>query len=326
MAKTKTDGYGNYKGTAEDRDLILGGLPPIAGTWYFVDPTDGLAANDGLAPGSAKANIFDAVALMESGAGDGVANFARGDATSETTSYVTAAKTLAQHGCRIVGIGSDGLMFQRTRIANNGDVAKLLTISGDNNVMEGMHLWNGGDDAADIGCLEISGNRNTLKRCHLVGAGHATPGAVAGAYSLFLNGAEEATFEDCVFGTDTIAKEAANGELLIDGGVLRTVFRNCIFLSHSATAGKGSIKVADATAMSGVMLFENCTFINWNPNALTAVDACVIGTCPTSGHLLFKSCGFFGFTAVAGAGFSGHVWTADCSVVASGAGGISTTM
>jgi hypothetical protein len=127
MAKTKTDGYGNYKGTAEDRDLILGSLPPIAGTWYFVDPTDGLAANDGLAPGSAKSSIEDAYDLCTSGDGDGICVFSRGTSTAGTTSYLKQSLTWSKHGITVVGIAAPVSMYGRARIANKDVTTASLT-------------------------------------------------------------------------------------------------------------------------------------------------------------------------------------------------------
>jgi hypothetical protein len=327
MAKTKTDGYGNYVGDAEDRDIILGSLPPIAGTWFFTDPTSGLAANDGLAPGSAKANLFDAEALTVDGNGDGLAVFSRGSTSAGTTSYITAAKTISKNGLTIKGISSENIMFGRARVANDGNaLASILTVSGDNNKFENLHFGNFGSGAAALGCLIVSGNRNHFKNCHFVGAGHATPGAETGAFDVKIDGGQENFFEGCVLGTDTIIRAAANGNLIVDGGAWRNRFKDCIFISYSATAGKGHINIADAAAMSGWMIFENCLFLNWNENGLTLVDACVIGTKPTSGQIMFNNCGFGGFTAVAGAGMSGCVYVANSAVVASGAGGIATTM
>lgn len=201
-------------------------------------------------------------------------------------------------------------------------VTHLIEVSGDNNAFYNVSMFNGGENALEVGCLKVSGNRNYFGGCHFVGAGNATPAATTGAYDVFLNGAAENTFESCTFGTDTIIRAAANGNLIYDGGCLRNRFYDCDFVSYSETAGHGHINSIDASSMQGVDIFSGCRFINWKPNGAGALTACQIGTAPTSGHFLFDSCSFFGFTAV---GASGAVYVANSAVVASGAGGISTT-
>ena len=198
----------------------------------------------------------------------------------------------------------------------------LITVSGSNNAFYNVHFGNFGTNVLELGCIDITGARNYFGNCHILGAGHATPAAETGAYDLKLNGAAECTFEGCTFGSDTIVRAAANGNIVYDGGCLRNRFYGCDFVSHSETAGHGHINSIDATSMQGVDIFSGCRFINWKPNGAGALTACQIGTAPTSGHFLFDSCTFFGFTAI---GASGAVYVANSAVVASGAGGISTT-
>ena len=201
-------------------------------------------------------------------------------------------------------------------------VTNLITVSGANNAFYNIHFGNYDANALSVGAIEVTGERNYFGNCHLYGAAHATPAATTGAYDLKLNGAAECTFESCTFGSDTIIRAAANGNVIYDGGCLRNRFYDCDFVSYSETAGHGHINSIDAASMQGVDIFTGCRFINWKPNGAGALTACQIGTAPTSGHFLFDSCTFFGFTAV---GASGAVYVANSAVVASGAGGISTT-
>lgn len=328
MRKGKTDGYGNPIASVDELDVMLGVLPPIRGAYFFADKYEGLAANDGQSPGSAKAEFADALDLCTSGDGDGVVLMSGGTTLDTTASRLSAVKTWSKHGVYLRGLSAGG-EFNRATIRNAAAVtnlANLVTISGNNNVIDNVGFVNEGSDAAALGAVKVTGARNYFKDCHFVGACHATPAADAGAYDVMLDAAEEITFERCVFGTDSIIRAAANGNVLIDGGCWRIKFIDCVFRSYSATSGKGHIKIADATAFSGQILFKGCTFMNWNENELDAVAACVIGTKPNSGQLLFDDCAFLGFTAVGGAGMSGCVYVANSAVVASGAGGIATTM
>lgn len=200
-------------------------------------------------------------------------------------------------------------------------ISDLITISADNVNLYGTHIGHWGDQANDLGGLKVTGNRIGIQRCHIVGAGNATPGAVATARSLLLDGCQEVDVEDCVIGTDTIAKEAANGEVTIDGGCWRIGFRRTKIICQSTTAGKVAVKSNDATSFSGIMSFEDCKFHNWNPNGITAIDDAFGGTGATSGDFAVDAaCSTVGFT-----GWGAGVYVAAATSAASAAGGISTT-
>ncbi len=326
MAKRKTDGYGNYIGDSEDRDLIMGSLPPIRGTWYFVDPTSGLAAKDGLSPGSAKASLEEAYALCTSGAGDGICVFSAGTASAGTTSYLSDTITWSKHGITVFGVSSGARKFGRARVSNLStatNLAALITVSGDNNSFYNVHLFNGGSDAAALGALKVTGNRNHFENCHFIGAGHATPAAAAGAYDVMIDAGQENNFERCTFGTDTIIR-GANGNIVFDGEAWRNSFYDCDIICYSETAGKGAIKSADATAFSGVQTFSRCRFTAWKPNGLGSLTSAFIGTKPNSGQILMDSCSLLGWAAWDSVGANDTVYVANSHAVASGVGGIAT--
>ena len=234
------------------------------------------------------------------------------DAAAITITAVTALKITC------TGTLTVGAHTSITSVNTN-----LMTVSGDNNSFVNVHFGNFGSNVLEVGCVEVTGNRNYFGNCHLIGAGHATPAAATGAYDLKLNAAQETTFESCTFGTDTIIRAAANGNIIYDGTCYRTRFYDCDVISYSETAGHGAVNIIDVTAMSGVDIFSGCRFINWKPNGYGALTKAVIGSTPTSGHLLFDSCSYFGYTAV---GATSAVYVANSAVVASGAGGIATTI
>jgi len=330
MAKTKTDGKGNYIADSEDLDIMLGGLPPIPGTYFFADKTNGLAAKDGLSPGAAKAEFADAYDLTTSGKGDGVVLMSQGTTLDETASRLSAVKPWSKHGITLLGLSAGG-MFNRATIRNTAAVlnlANLITLSGNNNVIENIGIVNEGSDAAALGALIVSGARNQIRRSHIVGACHATPAGQAGAYDIKLDAAEEILIEDCDLGTDSIVNSAANANVLVDGGCWRIRFKNCRFYSNSVTAGRGAVKIADATAFSGALIFDGCLFSNFSPNGLTALDNVLIGTKPNSGYVWFNDCARLGFTAWAAAAMSGCVYVSNCVAVTAGAAasGLATTV
>ena len=380
-------------------------LPPILGTWYYVDPENGSSAAGGKTPETAVDSLETAYGLCTSGDGDGIVLFSSGTSTANTTSYLKQELDWTKHGITVVGVAAPTRMFGRARVSNtqvttgslttisftndgtadyitdsaagfitagfevgqtidvvansgtnNGQYTisavaagkltlsasdslttenaatagattitsynlNLLNISGNNNAFYNVHFGNFSSNANALGCVEISGARNYFGNCHIIGAGHATPGAVATAYDVKLNGAEEITFDCCTFGTDSVLKAAANGEILIDGTSLRIQFNDCSFLSYSATSGKGAVKSADATSHQGVIEFNACRFINWNENGITAVDDVFIGTAPTSGaYLVTPDSMCVGFS-----GWGANVYVAGAAAAASAGGQIAVT-
>lgn len=386
---------------------LVGPLPFINGTWFFVDPTSGNNSRTGRSVAEAVADLPTAYGLCTSGAGDGIVLLSRGTSSAGTTSYLDTSLAWTKHGITVVGRAAPTRMAQRARVANkerttgaittisfeaddgtyyihdsaSGFVtagfeagqtievdttsgandgaytitavaagtltvaeevtdedaasaqsttiksyqAQLLNISGDNNVFVNMHVGNFGSSQYAVGAVLISGNRNAFINCHLYGAGHATPAATTGAYDLELDSAEENSFYGCVFGSDTIIRAAANANIRFDGGCWRNVFEGCEIRSHSATAGKGAIMSVDATAFSGIQVFRDCRFLNWNPNGISALTSAFIGTKPTSGAILIDSCTVVGWAAWDSVGGNDMVYVANSDATASGAGGIATT-
>jgi hypothetical protein len=200
---------------------------------------------------------------------------------------------------------------------------EIILVSGHNNAFLNVNIGNWSSHALALGGVKVTGNRNYFGNCHMVGAGHATPGAVATAYDIQDEG-QENVFERCIFGTDTVLRAAANANVVFDGGAWRSRFIDCDFISYSETAGHGAIKSYDATAMSGVHIFTRCRFIAWKPNGMGSLTSAFIGTKPNSGQILIDSCSLLGWAVWDSVGGNDTVWIANSHAVASGAGGIAT--
>jgi len=322
MAKTKTDGYGNYKGSSKDLDLILGSLPPIRGTWYFVDPVDGLAANDGLSPGSAFAGLKSAYDACTDLVGDGICVFSYGSDGTYTSSFLSAALAWSKSAITVVGISSGNQMFNRARVANTASVvnlASLITISGSNNRFENLMFINEGTNAAAVGDVIVSGHRNHFKNVHFAGA--VGSASVATKYALKVAAGEENTFEDCVIGSDTFAHgNHADCDLWLYGAVARTRFKRCEFLSYVSAGTAHAAVDLDTTTGGRGTVFEDCLF-----NAITSVTtpaAVFIQTGANDKVLVRGKSDLVNFTAW---GPSTVVYTTMPTAAASAGGGIATT-
>jgi len=203
---------------------------------------------------------------------------------------------------------------------------EMIVVSGSNNVFLNLQVANFSSNAGALGGVKVTGHRNYFGNCHIIGAGNATPGAVATAYHLKLDGGQENTFERCVFGSDSFLWAAASGAIVFDTNTWRNRFYDCEVLVYSATAGQGAINITDATSIEGVVVFKRCTFILWNENGIGFSTALVIGTKPTSGQLLFDGSSELGWSAWGATGLSGGIYIVNSDATASGAGGIATTV
>jgi hypothetical protein len=323
MSKTKTDGYGNYVGSAQDLDLALGALPFIRGTWYFVDPLTGLAANDGLSPGSAKKALKDAYDLCTSGAGDGILVISAGTSAAETTTFVAAAFDWSKHGITVIGIASGAGMFGRARVANvsaTQNLAYLISVTGNNNHFENLLFINEGTNAAAIGCLKIVGGaRNKFKNCHIAGAVGAA--SIATKYALTDSAGEENEFEKCTFGTDSFSHgNHADAELILSGACARERFIDCEFLSYvSAGTAHAGVALVNTSGGRG-SVFKDCLFNSIT--SLTTPAAVFIQTGSNDKVLVTGKSALVNFTAW---GLAGVVYTTMPTATASAGGGIATT-
>jgi hypothetical protein len=387
-------------------DVGVGGLPPIRGSWFIVDPYR-LTVADGGIEGSFD-NIADAYTACTSGLGDGILVLSGGTGTtSQTTSYLTQSLAWSKHGITVVGVAAGNGYFGRSRIANLAvttgalttlsfdDTASVYTInrssgsfiadgfevgmmirvdstsntndgaftvtvvaagsltvtetvtdetavtagsttitsynpenivvSGSNNAFYNIHVYNGSSDAAAIGCVSVTGNRNSFVNCHFVGASHATPAAEVTANDLTLV-ASECTFDRCYFGTNSIIRAAANGNIVLGSGATQigqNFFSDCYIISYSATAGKGGIKIANAATLGGFIVFDRCKFLNWNSGAQTALTTIIIGSTPNNLGLLLDRCASVGYTAV---GANDDTWFTTAAASAAGTGTIANSI
>ena len=119
------------------------------------------------------------------------------------------------------------------------------------------------------------------------------PFSRAGSYSLKVTGSEN-FFEDCTIGLDTVARTAANSELIVTGS--RNHFRRCTFLSNSTTAGKFLVKIDNSGGDMRWTVFEDCLFINYTTNWATGItDAFSMPAGGSTHYVILKgNCQFVG--------------------------------
>jgi len=274
----------------------------------------------------------DTITITDSASGFVTAGFEVGDVlridttsnTNDGTTDVITAVTAGTITCSASSFTEETAAAAGSTTINSYPL-DLIQVTGDNNRFENLSIVNHSSDAAAIGGLSVGGNRNAFHNVHVIGAGHATPGAVADAYDLKVHG-EENSFEGCTFGTSSVLSAAANSNVLFDTNSWRNNFYDCDFQGYSETAGRGAINSADATAIEGWTVFARCRFFNFYTNGITDLTSAFIGTALTSGYLLMDSCSLAGWAAWDSVGGNNNVYVANSDATASGAGGIATTV
>jgi len=274
--------------------IALSGLPrgPLSQV-YLVDPANGTAGNSATNFSSPEVSVATAFANCTTNQNDAVVMIQGASAFNPS-----AAITWNLNYTHLVGLSGDlPGMGQRCRIVNtsSNDLSVLFTLSGSGCIVKNIQLFDGKDSAADGACALVSGDRNYFKNVFIAGMGDATasgPFSRAGSYSLKVTGSEN-FFEDCTIGLDTVARTAANSELILTGA--RNHFRRCNFISNSTTAGKFLVKVDASGDDMRWNIFEDCTFINYSSNWATGItDAFSVSGGNTHYVVLKGNCQFVG--------------------------------
>jgi hypothetical protein len=291
---------------------LVAALPPIRGTWFFVDGTSGSDANDGLSPESALKTLYatttttgdtGAYAKLVSSRGDGLCILSSATTAASKSATVSAAFSWAKCGVTVFGVSSGSGYSSRARITNASTVltaAYLFNVTGDNNRFENVAILNSGTDALALGAVIVTGLRNVFKKCHIVGGSCTT--ATANEYSVQIAaGAQENDFIDCIIGTDSIARgNNANCELYLNGDqyTYRNRFIRCQFIAYGTAAGAHvAIKSGNSLPWNLSMVFNDCDFIcsiiNKGADALS-----VFGGTAASGKIFMDAgCTMMGYAA-----------------------------
>ncbi len=290
--------------TFGDQVFQFGGSPvsgPLSeGPAVWIKPGTGSDGQRGNRPDRSVKTLAKAQTLMPADRNGVIYLVSEDNSASGTTARISGATfDFSNDGTKLVGIASGGVIGSRARISNTADatdVTPLMSWSANNSAMSGIHVFYGEADAGDIGCFDVTGERNYFYRCHFAGIG-ADEQDASGAYSLKVTG-DENLFEDCVIGVDTVGSGTAdNSEILFGGTATRNIFRNCIINTWAQAAGHQFVSIP-AGSIDRFVLFDNCTFINAGiaeGPGNTMSEALKVGANP-GGSIILKDCSVIGAT------------------------------
>jgi hypothetical protein len=229
-----------------------------------------------------------------------------GDGGTTGTVREDLALAFSKSATHVIGLTAPSLYGQRARIAPTSTTVgastnkAYVTVSGSGSLFANLQIWAGfATGIANTWALTVSGSRNVFKNIQIVGHADAVSAADAGSASLRVSGSEN-LFEDCVIGTDTVLRSAANASVLFSGGAARNVFRNCIFpvYTSATTSLIWAVAASNPDGTDRETIFENCYFLNMLnvTSAATMAAAATHATNAVNGFILLKDCVRMGIT------------------------------
>jgi len=254
--------------------IALAGIPRGPQSKIFVvDPAHGATGNTGESWGSPLTTVSAALAKCTTGHHDVVLVVASGTAITET-----AAVDWNLNLTHLIGIGTDTPHGKRTRIiSGTDDLSPFITVSGYGCTFKNLRIVHEqADDTGSLICVKVTGERNRFESVEFCGNATESSALDTGC-SLYLQGASECLFKDCVIGLDTIAEATGCMALVIhgSGGMNRTRFESCIFNAYANSTSVGFVESLGATGIDRMLVFKDCEF--WNMGPQTIATAFVFG-------------------------------------------------
>lgn len=308
--------------------VIPGGVPfgPTSKT-YFVAPGTGSDGASGKEPRRAFATLSKALSVASADNNDVVYLIAEDNSASGTTDYQSETLDWNKDGVHLIGVNPGSFMGQRSRVAQLSTVKTIDTlfkVSASNCLISGIHVFQGvaSSTATTPIALEATGERNLFMNCHFGGMGDDSMDVAAGK-SLYLNGAAETLFKNCVVGIDTVSRGTATSEMLARSAATRIKFEDCLFPTFAAAAGFTFLDCAAAGALDRFLIFKNCLFHNAVESTATEMTEAFDTHVSQGGTIVIENCGLVGVGAAAfDASTDGVVYNVTPAAGANGDGGL----
>ncbi len=197
-----------------------------------------------------------------------------------------------------------------------------ISVTGNNNSFYNMFINQEDNTAYALDSLRITGARNYFKNVH--SANGLASGATILTRSLSLVAAEDNTFEDCTFGTDTVDRgNNATYDILLSGAVARNLFERCRTIRHTSAGVANFAVYLNATTGGRPTQFHDCIFTNWSTASGNTVQTAAFGYNGAGNDDIWLT-GNTQHPGYGSTGLGGVVWVGGANVAA-GVGGVLTT-
>lgn len=277
---------------------VIGGIGgmPLTGTWYFVNYATGSDGYEGTSPEQPLKTLLAAYNKCVAGKNDVV--YIIGDGSTTATQRLSASLTWAKNATHLIGETAPTMVAQRARISTlstqTTNINPLMTISASGCIFANFSFFQGvGEASTDEQLLDITGDRNYFWNIQFGGMGHANGAARAGSYCVYLNDGDENTFDNCVFGLDTVSRSAANASVKFAGQAQRNIFRNCLFPLYATATSPWCVDANSVGSIDRFNLFQNCAFLNSGTSTPAAVYSF---NASQGGFLVSSNCDAMRFT------------------------------
>lgn len=279
-----------------NQNLLTAGIT-TQGNVYWVRPGSGpggLGAtgndnNSGLSPDQAFATLAAALAHCVAGQNDVVLLCAQGNTAAYTTDYQSATLNWNKDLVHLIGVNDGPQLGQRSRIAlisTYATASNLFTLSANGCLIQGIEFYSGVASALPTGGVQVTGQRSRFSNCQISGMGNSA-NDIAGAYSLYLNAAQENLFENCYIGLDTVTLgAAANSQVRCASAATRNKFRNCRFATFTNHATNNNFLRAPTGSLDRWLEFEDCQFVNPIDSTSTLLTQAFIVASDAGGSVL----------------------------------------
>ncbi len=287
-------------GTLAAIQLMAAGIFPTQGNIFFVNPALGNDTNDG-SRGAPLKSVERAFSLATAGQNDIIYLEAHSNTAGLTTNYLTATLNWNKALVHLIGINSGPAIGQRSRIAFQAaynTASNLFTLSASGCLFVNIEFFEGVAGTLPTGCMQITGQRNHFVNCQISGMG-ATTNDIASAYSVYLNGAAENTFDNCYIGLDTVVLGAqSNSQIKCAAQATRNLFRNCRVATYTNHATNNNFLRCPTGSLDRWLEFEDCTFRNPIDSASTNLTEAFVVASDAGGTVLLTGAktGIFGAT------------------------------
>lgn len=276
--------------------ITSGGIPLYTGNYFFVNETTGSDGNTGAADFPLK-TLTQALSMATANQNDVV--------VFQGTIHLTSTLAWNKNQVHLVGMCAPIKRGKRARISVSGTTAfaPMVSVTASGCNFRTFGTFYGFNSASNNNiCWQDTGGRNSYDLVEFMGFGDGTvttgTSNITGSRALKFNTSTgESTFRNCVFGVDTIQRNATNYTVEIAGGAPRLSFVDCDFEADLGSSGTASSHVLIGSAgIDRYCNFVNCRFLDSTKSGGSTMAQAFNVSSTAGGFVFLDQCTIVGIT------------------------------
>lgn len=266
------------------------GGPIYTGRWFFVNASTGSDGNTGAAD-QPLATLQAAQLKCTANSNDVVAFIG--------TFSLTASLTWDKNGVHLIGMCAPTKRGKAARIISSGTTAfaPLINITATGcNFMNFATFYGFNSASNNTIAVQDTGGNNSYDNVEFLGFGDGTASTgtanITGARAHKYTGSTgQNTYRYCVFGTDSVQRNATNYTIEISGAAPRMTFQECDFEAYLASSGTAACHVLiGAAGIDRYCNFVQCHFMNDTKSTGSAMAQCFNLSGTAGGFVMLDQC------------------------------------